>query len=159
MLENFSWVINGKLAGGSKPGATNSEEEDLHFLHEQGLKALVTLCYQPINPVLAAQFNFMLKHVPIEDFSAPSFEQIEKAVHFIERRILHNEAVMVHCRAGYGRTGTILACYLVKRGMSPTQAIAEVRHARPGSIEAKGQERIIHLYYRKFHSMIVDENK
>lgn len=154
MLENFSWVMPGKLAGAAKPGSTNAEEEDLRFLHEQGLRAIVTLCSQPINPALATELGFMTKHVPIEDFTAPSFEQIEKAVGFIERRITNNQPVLVHCRAGFGRTGTILACYLVKRGMSPTQAIAEVRRARPGSVEAKGQERAVHLYYRKLHSMV-----
>jgi atypical dual specificity phosphatase len=156
MLENFSWVLPGKLAGGAKPGSTNSEAEDLEFLYEEGVRAIVTLCSQPCNPTLVAELGLMTKHVPIEDFSAPSFEQIDKAVGFIERRIAHGQPVLVHCRQGYGRTGTILACYLVKRGMHPTQAIAEVRRARPGSVEAKGQERAVYLYYRKLHAMVTE---
>ncbi len=156
MLENFSWVMPGKLAGAAKPGGNGKEEEDLRFLQEQGVRAIVTLCSQPCDPLLTAELGFMTKHVPVEDFTAPSFEQIEKAVGFIERRLANSQPVLVHCRAGYGRTGTILACYLVKRGMNPTQAIAEVRRARPGSVEAKGQERAVHLYYRKIHAMVTE---
>jgi atypical dual specificity phosphatase len=156
MLENFSWLLPGKLAGAAKPGSNTSEEEDLHFLYEQGVRAIVTLCHQTCNSALVVQFGFMTKHVPIEDFTAPNFEQIEKAVGFIERRIANNQPVLVHCRAGYGRTGTILAGYLVKRGMHPTQAIAEVRRARPGSVEAKVQERAVYHYYRKLHAMVIE---
>ena len=41
------------------------------------------------------------------------------AIDFIHRRITNNEPVMVHCLAGMGRTGTILACYLVKHQNMP----------------------------------------
>jgi atypical dual specificity phosphatase len=87
------------------------------------------------------------------DYSTPTHEQIEKIVHFIEKRLQHNEPVVVHCRAGYGRTGTLLACYLVSRGMSASQAMAEVRRARPGSIEMRDQERAVHEYARRLHVM------
>ncbi|HEX2915157.1 MAG TPA: dual specificity protein phosphatase 23 [Chloroflexia bacterium] len=151
-LSNFSWLIEGKLAGSARPGGDGPEEDDLRFLQEQGIRAIVTLCHQSANPVLLEKYNLMYKHLPVEDFEAPSFELIDKAVGYIERRIANNQPVLVHCRAGYGRTGTILACYLVKRGMSPSQALAEVRRARPGSVEVKSQERAVLAYYRKLHS-------
>ena len=152
MLANFSWLIEGKLAGAAKPGGENSEEEDLQFLHEMGVQAMITLCAEPCKADLLQKYNIRLKHLPVEDFEAPDFELIEKAVTFIERRLAHNEPVLVHCRAGFGRTGTILACYLIKKGMPPTQALAEVRRARPGSVEVKAQERAVWAYYRKIHA-------
>ncbi|HCA46062.1 MAG TPA: protein-tyrosine-phosphatase, partial [Armatimonadetes bacterium] len=49
----------------------------------------------------------------------------------------------VHCMAGLGRTGTMIACYLVSQGMPAEEAIAEVRRARPGSIQTEQQEQAV----------------
>jgi atypical dual specificity phosphatase len=151
MLANFSWLIEGKLAGSALPGGDKRIEEDLRFLSDQGIKAIVSLTRKELDPQLLHLYNFRHKHLPTEDFSSPSSEQIDKGIHFIEKRIWHNEPVLVHCRAGYGRTGTLLACYLVFRGMNASQAIAEVRRARPGSIEVKEQIRAVQEYARKLH--------
>ena len=50
----------------------------------------------------------------------------------------------MHCGAGIGRTGTMIACYLVDKGFSAEEAIQLVRQARPGSIETREQEQVIH---------------
>jgi atypical dual specificity phosphatase len=44
------------------------------------------------------------------------------------------------------RTGTLLACYLVKRGLEPREAITRVRWARPGSVETLQQEAAVEAY-------------
>jgi atypical dual specificity phosphatase len=46
---------------------------------------------------------------------------------------------VVHCAGGLGRTGTVLAAYLVHRGRSAEEAIAEIRRQRPGSVETPAQ--------------------
>jgi atypical dual specificity phosphatase len=54
---------------------------------------------------------------------------------------------MVHCAAGIGRTGTILASYLVKyQKMSAKEAIGKVREERPGSIQSESQEIAVSVY-------------
>lgn len=61
-----------------------------------------------------------------------------------------SQAVAVHCALGFGRTGTMLACYLVKeRGLAAGDAIAEIRRLRPGSIETYEQEKAVFQFYQR----------
>ena len=69
------------------------------------------------------------------------------AIAFADDRIENNEPVLVHCLAGLGRTGTILACYLIKyEKMSAEDAIQHVREKRHGSIQSFVQEELIFQY-------------
>jgi len=77
-------------------------------------------------------------------------EKIDSAVEFIHNQIQNNQSVMVHCAAGLGRAGTILACYFIKyEKYSATQAIEKIRSERPGSIQSDVQELAI-SYYEKY---------
>lgn len=51
--------------------------------------------------------------------------------------------VLVHCRGGLGRAGTIGARLLIELGMDPATAIKHVRAARPGAIETREQEKYV----------------
>ena len=84
------------------------------------------------------------KHLPIRDAGIPdvAFEQLWLATGAEARSALRADGrVLLHCRAGLGRTGTIAARLLVELGSSPESAIAMVRNARPGAIETRAQER------------------
>ncbi|MGI5819927.1 MAG: dual specificity protein phosphatase family protein [Armatimonadota bacterium] len=62
---------------------------------------------------------------------------------YVDRHTREGCAVGVHCLAGLGRTGTLIACYLVTRGLSAEDAIAQVRRARPGSVQTELQEKAV----------------
>ena len=56
---------------------------------------------------------------------------------------------MIHCRAGWGRIGTILAIYLIEfYDITAREAIREVRNLRPWSIETTEQDMAV-LNYNK----------
>lgn len=60
------------------------------------------------------------------------------------------QAVAVHCMHGHGRTGTMLACYLVKkRKISGIEAINQIRAMRHGSIETHEQEKAVVQFYQR----------
>ena len=109
---------------------------------EQGVKSIVTVREEPLDDSWTKGVNYL--HVHSNDMSVPEFDDLVNTVDFIHKRITSNEPVMVHCLAGLGRTGTVLACYLIKQQkMSADKAIQKVRDERPGSIQSFPQEEII----------------
>ncbi len=140
---NFSWLINNKLAGSGMP--TSSTE--LQWVIRQGIKSVITMTENPLPESWVKDVKYL--HVPTEDFSAPDMEKIDHTVDFIQERIKNGEPTMIHCAAGVGRTGTILACYLIKHhNFSVKDAIDKVRKERPGSIQSESQEIAIGLYHK-----------
>lgn len=143
MPRNFSWVIQNEIAGMARPVSVVS---DLEFLKDNGIEAIVSLTELPLHKTLIEEFGFEYKHIPVADLTSPTQEQIEEFVTFVNNLISSKKKIVVHCDAGIGRTGTMLACYLVNKGRSAKSAITEVRKKRPGSIETMEQEDTIARY-------------
>jgi len=135
----FGWVIDGELAGMGQPGLVSPLEMDLVRLKKRGVGAVVSLTEQPLDATAVGASGLDVLHMPIRDMMAPSIGDIERFVDFVEAALGDDKPVAVHCFAGRGRTGTMLACFLVHRGADPAQAIEAVRVQRPGSIETDTQ--------------------
>lgn len=138
---NFSWMIKERLAGSGMP----TTPDEIDWIASRGVKSIVTMTEEPLPESWLKGMGYL--HVPTEDLTAPEIEGIEAAVEFIRRENRDGRAVMVHCAAGLGRAGTILACYLIKyEGHSAADAILRVRRERPGSIQSDRQETAIRMY-------------
>ena len=136
--DNFSWLLENKLAGSALPTSI----EEVQWAVEQGVKSIITVREEPLDDSWTKNINYL--HVHSNDMGVPEFNDLINTVDFVHKRITNNEPVMVHCLAGLGRTGTVLACYLIKhQKMSADKAIQKVRDERPGSIQSFPQEEII----------------
>jgi protein-tyrosine phosphatase len=76
-------------------------------------------------------------------------ETLTRGVEAIEQAFATGLRVAIHCGAGRGRTGTLGACVLVVRGLSPIEGIARVRRLRPGAIETRAQEQAVFAFERR----------
>ena len=142
--DNFSWLIEDKLAGSAIP----TSKKEIEWMQEEGIKSIVTIREEPLEDEWMKDVNYL--HVHSNDMGIPEFSDLVNSVDFIHQRITNDEPVMVHCLAGLGRTGTILACYLIKyEDMTADDAIEKVRRERHGSIQSFSQEEII-FRFEKF---------
>jgi len=138
--KNFSWLIEAKLAGCARP----ETEAEVKGLQSVGIRAIISLTGTPLPPDAIGRYGFDFLHSHIS--TAPSLVQLSEIIGFIEARNAESKPVLVHCEEGKGRTGTVLAAFLVKRGYNADDAIRRVRELRPGSIEKVEQENAIHLF-------------
>ena len=143
---NFGWVLENELAGSQGPVSM----QDLFFLYQQGVRAVIRMEERTIPADTGGHVDIVDLYVPVTDFTAPAQEQIDRMIEFIDEQTERNHRpVVVSCYAGIGRTGTVLACYLVKRGSSAADAIDEVRRLRPGSIQTPEQEAAVYEYAQR----------
>ena len=139
---NFGWVLKDELAGSQGPASF----DDLFFLHSQGVRAVVRMEERTIAADTGNMVDLVDMFEPVPDFTPPELEQIQRMIEFIDRQTGERKPVVVSCYAGIGRTGTVLACYLVHRGYQPAEAINRVRELRPGSVQTPEQEAAVHRY-------------
>ncbi|UYV72854.1 DUSP23 [Cordylochernes scorpioides] len=143
---NFSWVDAGRLAAMGWPRHAGH----LNFLRGVGVRHLVTLSPECVPP---DREGFQWRALPVPEFEAPSLDQIQAFMALCEDAQAEGEAtpgvqkVGVHCRQGFGRTGVMAACYLVRfRGLGWREAVAELRASRPWSLETREQEQAVQQY-------------
>ncbi len=140
---NFGWLINNEIAGSRGPKSYNH----LEFLRQQGVRALVRMSDEPcVTPDEIEQLGMSDCHEPVPDMKAPSTSQLEYMLGFIQRCLAEDSPVCVSCDGGYGRTATLLACYLVLKGLSAEEAIQQVKTKRPGSVLTPEQQKAVEEY-------------
>ncbi|MGE7157609.1 ADP-ribosylglycohydrolase family protein [Methylorubrum rhodesianum] len=140
-------------------GATGSWNRDLatdiRAISDWGATALVTLIEDHEIAALEVpglgrecqRHGIDWLHLPIPDVTTPTdgFEAAWVTVgEGLRSRLRNGFNVLVHCKGGLGRAGTIAARLLVELDADPELAIQRVREARPGAIETVEQERHVH---------------
>ncbi|XVF73510.1 hypothetical protein PTKIN_Ptkin12aG0207400 [Pterospermum kingtungense] len=125
---------------------------DVPLLKDLGVSGVVTLNepYETLVPTsLYHAHNIDHLVIPTRDYLfAPSFADICQAVHFIRENASQGNTTYVHCKAGRGRSTTIVLCYLVEhRHMTPDAAYEYVRSIRPRVLLAPAQQQAVRDYY------------
>lgn len=145
----FVWLIEGKLAGTPLPGIVHDTQQDLNALRNAGITRLISLTETPFDATLAALYDIQCTALPIRDMNAPTSTQAWFLCESIDRCLQRGEVVAVHCKAGLGRTGTVLAMYLIWLGagqVGGAGAMAHVRRLEARMIQSLEQEKFLEKF-------------
>ena len=136
---HFHWIMPGKLAGMGRPGLLRDEDDDLVSIAANGISLLVSLTERPFPRERLRSFGIASRHFPIVDMGVPALAPTARLCGEMEKRIKGGVGVAVHCHAGLGRTGTVLAALLIWQHQSAADAIARVRGIIDGAIQSPAQ--------------------
>lgn len=157
----FVWLLDGLVAGTPMPGVVRDTGQDLRALQDVGITRLISLTEKPFDPVLAAEYGIRCTFDPIPDMHAPSLSQALRLCRDIDLFCANGEAVALHCKAGLGRTGTLLAAYWIwhKQGeVSGEDAMAHIRRLEPRMIQSTVQEEFLSLLASELRTMSLTFN-
>ncbi len=139
MFLDGTWIEKNRLMIGPWPNFTGHEIPSL-----EPIRVLINLTETPYNVGKIDPSIIETIHVPIPDFSVPSTLQFRTLVRHLAFYRLCNIPTYMHCMGGFGRAGTMAACYLIMQGETAKKSIQQVRSLRPGTIETKEQEVFIY---------------
>lgn len=149
----------GRLTISISPGKKDSRSNrnlklDLEAIQASDIQIIICLLewseMQMLNisdyPRKAQEAGFIFYHLPIKDRRVPELKEIVTLVPIIVQHLADGENVLIHCKSGLGRAGTISACCLGHFGYNGVDAIDMVRKQRPGAIQTPKQEECVLNY-------------
>lgn len=109
----LTWVTD-QLAVGCAP----MSHVQLDSLKEQGIDGIINLCGEFCDlHEIERDAGFEVYYLPLEDEEAPGLVELENGLEWLDEAIYLGKKVLIHCRHGIGRTGTVLNAYLLRRGL------------------------------------------
>ena len=140
-IPNSYWVIPGKFLAGEYPGAKQRKQAviKVRALLDRGINLFVDLTdstrehwLKPYREILVEEWRyrddlvFRLSQSPIVDLGVPSKPEMVGILDTIDRGLDEGMVVYLHCMGGVGRTGTVVGCWLVRHGMTGSEALQQI---------------------------------
>jgi ADP-ribosyl-[dinitrogen reductase] hydrolase len=130
-LQNSYWVVPGSLLAGEHPSEGDDSEirARLQRLLDAGIDSFLDLTHPGERPeylrLLPKQVR--VERCPIRDATVPiSVAEMRSIQAQVAASLAAGRRLYVHCRAGIGRTGTVIGCYLAETGLDGPGALAEL---------------------------------
>ena len=132
------WVIPGRLLAGKNPGGKNLQELErrLGALLDAGFDAFIDLTEPGELPAYDGYLpeDAVYLRKPIKDHGVPpDSAYMAEILAEVDALLESGRRLYVHCRAGIGRTGTVVACHLIETGLAPQSALQRLNELWQGS--------------------------
>ncbi len=145
----FYWLLPGILGGLPRPGIVNTLDQDLAGLGRLGVTRLVTLEEDETVPRDALERQgIATRHFPIVDMYAPELAATAAFCADVDAWAREGEVIALHCRAGHGRTGTLLTAQLIWRGATALDALERARAIHPKWVQSDEQVSFLAQFER-----------
>ncbi len=127
---------------------------DAKKLHDRGVRAVVNTCREYAGPVREYEkYGMEQLRLPTVDFQPPSLEDCRRGVAFMQRHISQGEGVYVHCKAGRGRSATIVVCWLMAaKGLTPAESQAFLLKKRRHVHRRLDQRRVVQEFWNELQT-------
>ncbi|MHC4548618.1 MAG: protein-tyrosine phosphatase family protein [Planctomycetota bacterium] len=143
-LERAYWVEPGRLLAGAYPGDLNPDEAraKIQALLHAGIRTFINLMeehevnwdgepfapYQPLVQEYARELDVETAclHLAIPDTDVPSPDYMTEIQATIDESLAQDRPVYVHCWGGRGRTGIVVAVYLIRKGLATADDFLDV---------------------------------
>ena len=139
------WIVEGKLAGRAGP---KFAPWDLQELRHAGINNILSLATDLFDIEQARAVGIDKTCIPLSDVTPPDNQGIEVCrqllpltFQYLTEQLKFNKTVLVHCGAGFDRTGLVLSYFLTQQHkLDANSAIARVRQLQPKALSAPGWE-------------------
>ena len=158
-MRNVFWLRDGVIGGRSGPNRDAWSAKDLA---DGGIGAVLSVNDgELVRPSELSEVGIDYSCVPLSDAAPPlpgdldvCVDALPRALSFAVRSMSSRRTVLVHCSSGKDRTGLFLSYFLcATEGLSPSDAIREVRRVRPIALSADGWEIFAHHVLTELHAV------
>ncbi|XP_043837157.1 dual specificity protein phosphatase CDC14B-like [Dromiciops gliroides] len=162
---DLNWIIPGRFIAFCGPHPRRRLESGYHYhtpeayvpyFKRHNVTTIIRLNKKVYDARRFTEAGFDHHELFFADGSIPSDAIVKEFLNICENA---EGVIAVHCKAGLGRTGTLIACYIIKHyRMTVPETIAWIRICRPGSVIGPQQHFLVSKqaslwaegdYYRK----------
>ena len=127
--------------------------EDLDEIRRQGISVIVNMCAECYDlEEIEEEAGFEVYRLFVPDMEAPSMDEMEAAMAWLDNHRANGRKALVHCRYGIGRTGTFALVYLIRSGDTLKSAISKLKPT-PSSPQSREQLDFVEQYGKAHHRL------